>query len=67
MLVVVMNDHLLKPQTICQGCLLANHQGLPRVDQGHLTCGRLLDSGGQQKVAAQYECQMGFRIASVGG
>lgn len=65
MLVVMMDGYLLKPQTICQGCVLANHQGLPRVDQGHLTCGRLLEGGGPQEVAPQYECQMGFRIASV--
>ncbi len=64
MLVVMMNDQLLSPAAICQSCLMANQQGQPRFHHGHLTCGRrLLTSHDNQP--AQYECQMGFRIANI--
>lgn len=64
MLVVMMNDQLLAPEAVCQGCLMANQQGQPRIYGGRLTCGRLL-AAVQDQQPAQYECQMGFRIANI--
>ncbi|NER78142.1 MAG: hypothetical protein F6K42_00915 [Leptolyngbya sp. SIO1D8] len=64
MLVVMMNDQLLSPAAVCQGCLLANQQGQPRFHHGRLACGRLLAKI-QNGQPMQYECQMGFRIASI--
>lgn len=64
MLVVMMNDQLLAPTAVCQGCLMANQQGQPRFYQGHLTCGRQLAKIHEGQ-PAQYECQMGFRIANI--
>lgn len=64
MLVVMMNDQLLPPTTICQSCLMADQQGRPRFHHGRLTCGRKL-AAMQEGQPIQYECQMGFRIASV--
>ncbi|WP_008311254.1 hypothetical protein [Leptolyngbya sp. PCC 6406] len=64
MLVVMMDNQLLAPDAICQSCLMANQAGQPRWRQGRLCCGRLLaDSSAEQP--AQYECQMGFRIAHI--
>ncbi len=64
MLVVMLDDQVLAPTTICQSCLMANQQGQPRFSQGRLTCGRRLAQL-HEKQPAQYECQMGFRIASI--
>lgn len=64
MLVVVMDEQLLSPATICQTCLMADQQGQPRFRHGRLACGRLL-SNMQKGQPDQYECQMGFRIANV--
>ncbi|HEY9877789.1 MAG TPA: hypothetical protein V6D29_05000 [Leptolyngbyaceae cyanobacterium] len=64
MLVIVMDNQLIAPQAVCQGCLMANQQGQPRWHHGELRCGRTLnqiDSG----QPTQYECQMGFRIANI--
>ncbi|NET09854.1 MAG: hypothetical protein F6K16_35170 [Symploca sp. SIO2B6] len=67
MLVMLMNDQLISPQTVCQGCLMANQQGQPRWQRGKLLCGRTLkwmaDEVGDRPT--QYECQMGFRIADI--
>ena len=65
MLVVMMNNQLLAPTAICQGCLMADQQGQPRFNQGHLTCGRRLATIHEDQ-PTQYECQMGFRIANIG-
>lgn len=64
MLVVMMNNQLLAPDAVCQTCLMADQAGQPRWRQGQLRCGRLLahSEAGQP---AQYECQMGFRIAHI--
>lgn len=64
MLVVMMDNQLLTPNAVCQHCLMADQEGQPRWRQGQLRCGRLLaQSQGEQP--AQYECQMGFRIAHI--
>ena len=67
MLVILMNDQLLQPKAVCQGCLMADQQGKPRWHGGKLLCGRALtwtpgDGGDRPN---QYECQMGFRIADI--
>ncbi|MEM9006349.1 MAG: hypothetical protein AAGE59_22830 [Cyanobacteria bacterium P01_F01_bin.86] len=64
MLVVMMDEQVLAPTAICQGCLMANQQGQPRFHQGRLTCGRLLAKLHDEQ-PTQYECQMGFRIANI--
>lgn len=64
MLVVVMENQLLQPQQICQGCLMADQSGQPRWRQGELRCGRAL-SHAAHEAPTQYECQMGFRIANI--
>ena len=64
MLVIVMENQLVTPQRVCQNCLLADQTGQPRWKGGQLRCGhpvpKLTDTQ-----ADQYECQMGFRIASI--
>jgi hypothetical protein len=64
MLIVMMNDQLLSPGSICQTCLMANQEGQPRFYHGRLTCGRQLIQG-RENQPEQYECQMGFRIANI--
>lgn len=59
-----MDDQIISPDCVCQGCLMADQSGLPRWNSGKLRCGRTL-----QKVMddqpEQYECQMGFRVANI--
>lgn len=64
MLVVVMDNQLVAPESICQGCLMADRTGQPRWRNGTLTCGRALSQACSSQ-AEQYECQMGFRIAHI--
>lgn len=75
MLVILMNDQLISPQVVCQGCLMADQHGQPRWHSGKLLCGRVLQcstvEGGDTCYAQvnprhnQYECQMGFRVADI--
>lgn len=64
MLVILTDKQVLSPQQVCPGCLLADRKGLPRWHQGKLGCGRFLGKLAQNQPAL-YECQMGFRVASV--
>jgi hypothetical protein len=64
MLVMLTDNQLISPQSVCQTCLLADHNGQPRWHQGQLRCGRAI-SGLRQDQPAQFECQMGFRIADI--
>lgn len=64
MLVVLLKNQLIAPQTVCQSCLMADHSGQPRWDQGKLRCGRQL-ANLDQGPPVQFECQMGFRIAEI--
>ncbi len=64
MLVIITENQLVSPQTVCQACLLADQNGLPRWRQGHLGCGRLV-AGVDHNQPMQFECQMGFRVASI--
>ena len=67
MLVILMNDQVISPQTVCQGCLMANQQGQPRWHSGRLLCGRALPWAAQDlgDRPNQYECRMGFRVADI--
>ncbi len=67
MLVIVMDNQLLQPQAVCQGCLMASQEGHPRWHQGRLGCGRRLQAGigAETETGEQYECQMGFRVAHI--
>ncbi len=64
MLVILMKDHLLPPQQVCQSCLMADQSGQPRWHHGQLRCGRALRKLTENQ-PDQYECQMGFRIANI--
>ena len=64
MLVILIDDQLLPPSSVCHSCPMANQSGLPRWQQGQLRCGRRLSAQARQG-AAQYECTMGFRIAEL--
>ncbi len=65
MLIILTDEQILSMQQVCQGCLLANQQGLPRWHQGKLSCGHSLGKA-ENNQPMLYECLMGFRIAVVG-
>ncbi|HIK43703.1 MAG TPA: hypothetical protein IGR64_02330 [Leptolyngbyaceae cyanobacterium M65_K2018_010] len=64
MLVMITENQLLTPQTVCQTCLWADQNGQPRWRQGHLGCGRVVANSGHDQ-PPQFECQMGFRVTSI--
>lgn len=64
MLVILMKNQLLSPQAVCQSCPMADQSGQPRWQRGQLRCGRPLKNR-VHNGPAQYECQMGFRIAEI--
>ncbi|NJK37640.1 MAG: hypothetical protein HC835_08395 [Oscillatoriales cyanobacterium RM2_1_1] len=64
MLVILMENQLIEPEQVCQGCLLANQKGQPRWKGGQLTCGQLVEKPIHDQ-PDQYQCQMGFRIADI--
>jgi hypothetical protein len=64
MLVMLTDNQLISPQTVCQGCLMADHNGRPRWQQGVLRCGRQVTVLNEDQ-PAQFECDMGFRIADI--
>ncbi len=64
MLVILMENQLLDPHRICQGCPLADHSGQPRWRGGNLSCGHRVHKP-IDNLPSQYECQMGFRIAHI--
>jgi hypothetical protein len=61
MFVIFTGDRILSPQLVCQNCLLANHQGLPRWQQGKLGCGSRLNLSPSHA----YQCPMGFQVIEV--
>ncbi len=72
MLVMMTEHQLLPPQTVCQTCLFADQQGLPRWRQGQLCCGSMVPECSPPKVPdcavqkiRQFRCEMGFRLANV--
>lgn len=64
MLVMLTDSQLISPQAVCQTCLMADQNGQPRWQQGELRCGRMIPDLTHEQ-PTQFECQMGFRIASV--
>jgi hypothetical protein len=64
MLVILMDDRIVSPQKVCSSCLMANEHGQPRWRHGQLGCGYPIRKLTEHQ-ADQYECQMGFRIASI--
>ncbi|HAC62483.1 MAG TPA: hypothetical protein DCF68_02835 [Cyanothece sp. UBA12306] len=64
MFVVLTNDNVLSASAVCQGCLLANNQGLPRWNQGKLSCGHSVTPLDHHQ-PEQYECEMGFQVAQI--
>ncbi|MBC7969125.1 MAG: hypothetical protein H7Z11_03150 [Verrucomicrobia bacterium] len=69
MLVILMDNQLLSPHTVCQTCLMADQSGKPRWQSGKLYCGRAIrnasDRNPTEQQPDQFECQMGFRIADI--
>lgn len=64
MLVILMENQLIAPNQVCQTCLLADSHGQPRWKGGQLRCGHPVPKLGE-KQPSLFECQMGFRIASI--
>ncbi|MDE5081536.1 MAG: hypothetical protein O4803_06570 [Trichodesmium sp. St15_bin1_1] len=64
MLVILMENQLIASQRVCQGCLLADQSGQPRWKSGQLSCGHPVPKITDTQ-PDQYECEMGFRIASI--
>lgn len=64
MLVILMEEQILAPQHVCQGCLLADQSGKPRWRGNQLRCGQALHKFTAQQ-PDQYQCQMGFLIANI--
>ena len=61
MIVMIVEQQILSPQPICQGCLMSDKSGLPRWQNSKLRCGKIMTL----KVSTQaqiYECQMGFNV-----
>ncbi len=67
MLVVVIDDRILSPQSVCHACLLADRNGQPRWRQGKLCCGKLIRNLSlcNEPQPDAYQCQMGFRLMDV--
>jgi len=64
MLVIVTKERILSPQEVCQGCLLATEDGLPRWQQGKLNCGQYLPKSHHNQPTL-YRCQMGFSLVNI--
>lgn len=64
MLVALTNSQLLPLQSICHTCLLADHQGKPRSQQGRPRCCRQIRQMANH-LPERYECRMGFEIVNV--
>ena len=64
MLVILMENQMLPPQCVCQGCVLADRTGQPRWSSGELRCGHPA-SKPAENLPDRYECQMGFVIANI--
>ncbi|MDJ0775051.1 MAG: hypothetical protein QNJ49_16770 [Mastigocoleus sp. MO_167.B18] len=64
MLRVLINDQVLKPQKVCQSCLLADASGQPRTNKGKLRCGQAISRFSEQQ-PEQYKCMMGFKIVNI--
>jgi hypothetical protein len=64
MLVMMTDQQIFTPQTVCSGCLLATQSGTPRWHNGRLTCGHTPGQVDNNQTKF-YECEMGFKVANV--
>lgn len=64
MLVILMEDQVLSPCQVCQGCLLADRNGQPRWRGGKLDCGQAVRKSSDRH-ADCYQCVMGFQVAHI--
>jgi len=64
MLVILIDNKLVAPETVCQCCPMASQKGQPRWQAGKLRCGRPVDKALKES-PVQYECTMGFRVAEL--
>ncbi|MGL5509228.1 MAG: hypothetical protein ACRDB1_06390 [Microcoleaceae cyanobacterium] len=64
MLVMFIENQLITPHQVCQTCLMADQGGEPRWQSGQLRCGHRLPKISEEQ-PEQFECQMGFKIASI--
>ena len=64
MLVMMMDEQVISPKTVCQSCCFADRSGQPRWRRGNLSCAHAVAKG-DGRVPDRYECQMGFHIARV--
>lgn len=64
MLVILMEDRVLPPCQVCQGCLLADRHGQPRWHGGKLDCGHAVHKLSDRQ-PDRYECVMGFHVAQI--
>ena len=65
MLVILTEGQVLSTDQVCQGCLMADRSGAPRVRHGVLKCGRAIKNGFGEQATPTYQCQMGFRLAQI--
>ncbi|NJL01758.1 MAG: hypothetical protein HC910_14780 [Spirulinaceae cyanobacterium SM2_1_0] len=77
MLVVLTEEQVLSPRQVCQGCLFADRSGLPRWQQGRLSCacvaervvGNCTTQGHKASPSSHlpqhFRCQMGFQLAEI--
>jgi hypothetical protein len=64
MLVIVMDDQVLRTYQVCETCLLADRRGEPRWHRGKLDCGHAIAPIVAEQ-PQQFECVMGFRVANI--
>jgi hypothetical protein len=66
MLVILTEGQVLPTEQVCQGCLMADRSGSPRMRHGELKCGSSIQSACSEHIPT-YQCQMGFRLAQLDG
>jgi hypothetical protein len=64
MLVILNEEQVFSARQVCQGCLLADQQGLPRWQPGRLQCGNAVSPVDSHQPIL-YECQMGFKLTNI--
>jgi hypothetical protein len=64
MLVILTKEQIIPCQKVCQSCLFANSNGLPRWREGKLCCGKVLTDT-HPNISATYKCQMGFDLVDI--
>ena len=64
MLAILAGNQLLSPQQVFPSCLLADHSGQPRWQDGQLRCGQVVPQRAEGQ-PQQFQCPMGFRVINV--